>query len=110
MSISADRKAGLYPHPPQPERPFGAFLVKLQLYVSGTGTSSQRAQQQARSVCEILDGCELEIIDIREEPGVADRDHVLTTPTLRRVDPLPERRVLGDMADPKEVAAYMSSH
>ena len=84
--------------------------MKLHLYVSGTGTIAQRAQEQARSVCELLDGCELEIIDIREDPEVADRDHVLTTPTLRRVDPLPERRVLGDMADPNEVAAYMSSH
>ena len=82
--------------------------MKLHLYVSGTGAISQRAQEQARTVCEILDGCELEIIDILEEPAVADRDHVLTTPTLRRSDPLPERRVLGDMADPNEVAAYMS--
>lgn len=81
--------------------------MKLYLYVSGTGPISQRAQQQAKTVCEILDGCELEIIDVLEEREIADRDQVLTTPTLRRVDPLPERRVLGDMADPHEVAAYM---
>ena len=83
--------------------------MKLRLYISGSGQRATKAIAQAQRVCQLVPDSELEVIDITESPQAAEDNHVLTTPTLMRLDPLPERRVVGDMKDPVEVAAYLLS-
>ena len=82
--------------------------MKLRLYVSGTSELSRRAVEQAQAVCELIADAEIEIVDLSSSPEVAEQDNVLSTPTLRRLDVSPERRVVGDMSDAENVAAYLS--
>lgn len=75
--------------------------VALRLFVAGPGARAQRTIESVRRICEAhLPGRhELEIVDLYQQPGLAERDGVLAAPTLLRVAPLPVRRVAGDLSD-----------
>ena len=46
---------------------------------------------------------QLEIIDVLEQPQVAEDDKILATPTLIKQLPPPLRRVIGDLSDKTKV-------
>lgn len=73
----------------------------LRLFVAGTAPRSLRAVEFLRRVCEthIPNRYELEIVDIYQQPDLAERDGILAAPTLLKVAPLPERRISGDLLD-----------
>jgi len=79
-------------------RPQGYVLA---LYVAGAAPRSLRAIANVRRLCqEHLSDChELQVIDIYQEPALAERDGVLAVPVLVRRQPLPERSFIGDMSD-----------
>jgi circadian clock protein KaiB len=74
----------------------------LTLYVDGASTSSIRAIEAVRRVCdEELGGhVDLEVIDVHQHPALAARDQIVAAPTLVRRLPGPPRRVVGDLRDP----------
>lgn len=73
--------------------------IRLRLYVSGNSVRSERAVQKIRRLG--LNGespeCAVEVIDALERPDLAERDQVIATPTLIRVLPKPEIRIVGDL-------------
>jgi circadian clock protein KaiB len=73
----------------------------LTLFVSGASDSSARAITNIREICDAhLDGRhQLNIVDLNQEPAVAEEHHVLATPTLVKDHPLPIRMLVGDMSD-----------
>jgi circadian clock protein KaiB len=79
-------------------RPQGYVLA---LYVAGAAPRSQRAIANIRRLCrEYLSDChELQVIDIYQEPVLAERDGILAVPALVKRQPLPERSFIGDMSD-----------
>lgn len=72
----------------------------LRLYVAGTSPRSREAILRARELCthELAGRCELEVIDIYQDPARARDDQILATPTLVRVNPPPVRRLIGTPA------------
>lgn len=77
----------------------------LKLYVAGDSASSSRAIAQVKLITTeaLKDACELTIIDTKKNPGLAEDDKILATPTLCRVSPLPEKRIIGDFGDKSKV-------
>jgi circadian clock protein KaiB len=77
----------------------------LRLYIAGNSPRSQTAVENVRKICdEYLGGrCELEIIDIYQDPDATTGDLVIAAPTLIRSLPLPVRRVIGDMTEKEKV-------
>lgn len=77
----------------------------LRLYVSGTTPKSSRAIRNLRKICdERLEGrCELEVVDVYQQPNVAIDEHVMATPTLVKKLPLPLRKLIGDLSDTEHV-------
>ena len=77
----------------------GAVRCRLRLYVAGLAASSTLAIANVRDICEQeMDGqCDLEVIDIYQQPELAQRDQILAIPTLVKTWPLPMRRVIGDL-------------
>ena len=73
----------------------------LRLYITGQTSHSERAIANLRRVCqEDLEGqYEMEIIDILEQPQLAEDEKILATPTLIKQLPPPLRRVIGDLSD-----------
>lgn len=74
--------------------------VTLRLYVAGSAPASSAAEANLRQACgEILgDGYALDIIDVEAQPHRALADRVFATPTLVRVWPEPQRRLVGDLS------------
>lgn len=79
----------------------------LVLYVAGTAPRSLRAIRHTRRLCEeYLAGYhDLEIVDIYQQPGLAEVDSILAVPVLVKKQPPPEQRFVGDMTDIRRVLA-----
>jgi circadian clock protein KaiB len=79
--------------------------VHLRLYVAGQAPNSILAIANIKAICEghYLPGYKLEIVDLMEHPLRGLQDGIVVTPTLVRVLPKPARRVIGTLADQKQV-------
>ena len=79
--------------------------ILLRLYITGHTPRSERALTNLRRICEerMPEQYRLEIVDVLEAPQLADEDWIIATPTLIRLSPLPNRRILGDLSDTAKV-------
>jgi circadian clock protein KaiB len=79
----------------------GAGKFVLRLYVAGATARSRHALMRARRFCEIeLKGdCELEVIDVYQQPILARDGQIVATPTLVKEFPKPVRRLIGDLTN-----------
>jgi circadian clock protein KaiB len=79
----------------------------LSLYVAGQSARSMRALANLKNLCEqhLAGRYEIEVIDMVANPSLARGDDVLAVPTLVRRQPLPMRRVIGDLSDAESVLA-----
>lgn len=73
----------------------------LRLYVTGKTPNSIRAVARIKEVCEeFLPGqYQLQVVDIYQQPALAEGDHILVAPTLVRRSPGPLRRLIGNLYD-----------
>ena len=88
----------------------GRFVLRL--YVSGTTPRSLRAIQNIKRLCEtkLKDRCELEIIDVYQQPGLVAADQVIAAPTLIKKLPLPVRKLIGDLSNEQNVLFGLDIH
>ncbi len=72
----------------------------LRLYVTGTTPQSVRAIANVRKLCEhYLKGYyQLQVIDLYQQPELAQGEQIIAAPTLIKQLPLPVQRILGDMS------------
>ncbi|MGW1679999.1 circadian clock KaiB family protein [Saccharopolyspora sp. NPDC002376] len=77
--------------------------------MAGQTERSQAAVTNLRLLCESMvpGRYELEVIDAAERPDVAAEERILATPTVVRLAPLPQRRVIGDLSDHGRAAAAL---
>lgn len=77
----------------------------LRLYVSGMTPKSIRSIENIKKICrENLKGrYELEVIDIRKNPKIAQTENIIASPTLIRKLPPPLRGIIGDMVNEQQV-------
>lgn len=78
----------------------------FRLYVSGQNERSSAAEANLRELCEscLPSGYALEVVDTGEQPALAEEDRILATPTVIRIMPSPQRRVIGDLSDLRRAA------
>ena len=77
----------------------------LKLYITGQTANAQRAIANMRRICEqeLHGRYKLVIIDVLEQPQLAENEKILATPTLIKDVPPPLRRVIGDLSDNEKV-------
>ena len=77
----------------------------LRLYVTGMTPRSIRAVANVRAICEehLQGRYDLEVIDIYQQPTLAEGEQIIATPTLIKKLPLPLRKVIGDMSSTERV-------
>lgn len=77
----------------------------LRLYVAGATARSRQAVLCVRQLCaaELKDNCELEVIDVYQQPILARNGQIVATPTLVREIPRPVRRLIGNLANTKRL-------
>ena len=80
-------------------------VTVLRLYVTGRTARADRAIATLRRLCEteLKDEYELSVIDVLEEPELAEREKIIATPTLVKRLPPPVRRIIGDLSDKEKV-------
>ena len=77
----------------------------LRLYVTGATPNSLRAVANIRSICEThLKGrYDLQIIDVYQEPQLAQQEQLIALPLLVKKQPAPERKLIGDLSQIEKV-------
>jgi len=72
----------------------------LQLFVAGATARSRQAVLRVRALCaaELDASCDLKVIDIYQQPGLARANQIVATPTLIIEFPKPLRRFIGNLA------------
>jgi circadian clock protein KaiB len=73
----------------------------LRLYVAGLTPRSTKAIANVKEICEthLKDRYELDVVDIYQQPKLAQGEQIIAAPTLIKKLPLPLRRLIGDMSD-----------
>jgi circadian clock protein KaiB len=82
-----------------------APVIVLRLYITGATPNSIRAVTNIRQICEeYLNGnYTLEIIDVYQQQAIAEQEQLIALPLLVRKQPLPERRLIGDLSNTAKV-------
>lgn len=80
-----------------------AYVLKL--YIAGNTPNSLRALNNLKDILEkeLRGGYSLKVIDVLENPQLAEEDKILATPTLAKVLPPPVRKVIGDLSNREKV-------
>lgn len=79
----------------------GRERYHLKLFIAGASVNSLRAIANLKEFCNnYLHEChDLEIIDIYQQPLLAEQEQIIALPLLIKKYPQPERRFIGDMSD-----------
>lgn len=77
----------------------------LRLYIAGTTAKSTRAINNIKNICEehLKGRYELEVIDIYQQPALAEGEQIVAAPTLVKKLPPPLRKFIGDLADTEKI-------
>ncbi len=80
-------------------------VYRLRLYVTGATPNSTRAIANIKEFCEThLNGnYELDIVDVYQQPLIAEKEQIIALPMLIKKSPLPQRKLIGDMSDTDKV-------
>lgn len=86
----------------EPDKP---KLWELRLYVAGHTPKAITAFTNLKKICEqYLDGqYKIEIIDLLDNPQLAQQDKIFALPTLVRKIPRPFKQIIGDLSNPEKI-------
>ena len=93
------------PKPKKKQAKANGAAWDLRLYVAGTTPRSQEAVRTISQICDehLAGRCDLEIIDIYQQPTLAKGDQILAIPTLVRKLPEPVKKIIGDLSNTERV-------
>jgi len=85
-------------------------IYQLRLFVTGASPNSTRAIANLKKICDtyLKGSYELEIIDVYQQPLIAQSEQIVALPMLIKKFPGAERRLVGDMSDKKRVLRGLS--
>ena len=78
---------------------------ELRLYVAGKTPKSITAFNNLKKYCEehLKGQYVIEVIDLLEQPQLAEGDQIFAIPTLVRKVPEPIRKIIGDLSNEEKV-------
>jgi circadian clock protein KaiB len=79
--------------------------MTLRLYIAGHTPRSTAAFANLKRICEqhLAGRYQIEVIDLIENPQLAQGDQILAVPTLVRRLPEPIRKIIGDLSNTERV-------
>jgi len=86
----------------------GSYILRL--YVTGASPKSIRAVENIQAFCEkhLKNNYHLEIIDVYQQPTIAEQEQIIALPLLIKKGPGAERRFVGDMSDTEKLLRNFS--
>src|SRR4051812_38420524 len=78
-----------------------AQMWRLRLYVAGQTPKSLAAFANLKQLCEahLFGKYDIEVVDLVENPQLAQGDQIVAVPTLVRKLPEPFKRIIGNLSD-----------
>ena len=94
------------PYPTATDEPEQTVYV-LRLYITGTTPKSTRAVRNLVKVCQeyLAERYDLEVIDLYQQPALAQTEDIVAIPTLLKKQPLPVQKLLGDLSNTQHLVA-----
>jgi circadian clock protein KaiB len=85
----------------------GSFSFRL--YITGNAPNSERALANLSAMCNrhLPDRHRIEVVDLLRDPQRALSDRVFLTPTLVKLSPGPELRIVGSLSDTAPILASL---
>ncbi|WP_276482662.1 circadian clock KaiB family protein [Paraflavitalea pollutisoli] len=85
-----------------------AFVFTL--YVTGNTPNSIRAINNIQEICEtyITGQYKLDVVDVYQQPALAQQEQLIALPLLVKKLPLPERKLIGDLSDKEKVLKILN--
>jgi circadian clock protein KaiB len=83
---------------------------RLRLFITGASPNSTRAVDNLTAFCEknLKDNYTLEVIDVYQQPEVAQTEEIIALPLLVTRHPETKRRLIGDMSDVQKLYQYFN--
>ncbi|MCF7928716.1 MAG: circadian clock KaiB family protein [Spirochaetales bacterium] len=83
----------------------------LKLFITGRTGRSLEAVRNLRALYTRFfhEDYDLVVIDVLEDPGQAETERILATPTLIRRTPSGSRRIIGDLSDSSRVMRLLGA-
>lgn len=82
--------------------------VRFRLYIAGDTVVSQKARENLQRLCEQHPlPIETIVVDVLNEPALADSARILATPTLVYEHQARSKRVVGDLSDIEKVIEFL---
>ena len=80
-------------------------IYRLRLFITGATPNSSRAILNIKKICNdyLRNNYELEIIDVYQQPLIAEKEQLIALPLLIKLSPYPTRKLVGDMSDKLKV-------
>src|SRR5215213_5397867 len=81
------------------------FEYVLRLFITGATPNSMRALTNIKQICEdhLKGRYSLEIIDVYQQQEIAEKEQLVALPLLIKKQPLPQKRIIGDLSDTEKV-------
>jgi circadian clock protein KaiB len=81
----------------------------LRLFITGATPNSTRAVVNIKEICEnnLKGKYSLEIIDVYQQSEIAEKEQLIALPMLLKKQPLPERRLIGDLSETEKVLSIL---
>lgn len=77
----------------------------LKLYIAGNTARARQAIRNLENICrqDLAGQYRLEVVDVTQQPELAESEKIIATPTVIKELPPPVRRVIGDLSDADKV-------
>jgi circadian clock protein KaiB len=77
----------------------------MRLYIAGETQRTRNAVGNLKNICDeyLKDRCDIEVIDLRKHPELAEKKEIFAIPTLVKELPLPIRKMIGDLHEKEKV-------
>jgi circadian clock protein KaiB len=84
-------------------------LLRFRLYITGNAPNSVLAVANLGTSCDrdLAGRHQIEVVDLLNQPEWAASDGICMTPTLVRIAPVPEVRIVGSLSDSAPLLACL---
>jgi circadian clock protein KaiB len=78
---------------------------ELHLFITGAAPNSVRAIANLHNICEqhLQGRYTIKVIDLYENADLASKEQIIALPMLMKKQPLPERKLIGDLSQTEKV-------
>ncbi len=78
---------------------------RLRLYVTDWSPRCVAAYRNIKRICQehVGDKCDIEVVDLLEQPKLARQDQIVAVPTLVKTHPEPRKVLVGDFSNEERV-------